>query len=221
MQLNLSDNILCGVNWRTGEGTYTAEGITAIAEALKVTASVTSVDLSNNQLGPMGAKALVDGGAFNASVTECKLDGNYLGVEGWTIVFNTLRDSPASKITTWGLAGEHLGPEIAKPLAEYISVTASLTSLSLGQNELGDEGATVIARALKESKTSKLASLDLNGVISSNKIGPAAAKELAEYISVSASMTRLDVRCKSMLGEEGKAALRKAIEGRSGFELLL
>jgi hypothetical protein len=34
-------------------------------------------------------------------------------------------------------------------------------------------------------------------------------------------MTRLDVRYNSLMGEEGKAALRKAIEGRSGFELEL
>ena len=39
-------------------------------------------------------------------------------------------------------------------------------------------------------------------------------------ILVSASMTHLDVRVNSM-GEEGKAVLRKAIEGRSGFELKL
>ena len=37
---------------------------------------------------------------------------------------------------------------------------------------------------------------------------------------VRASLTRLDVRVNS-LGEEGKAALRKALDGRSGFELLL
>jgi hypothetical protein len=52
-----------------------------------------------------------------------------VGVEGWTIVFNALRDSPMSKIITWDLSSEGLGPEIAKPLAECISVTASLTSV--------------------------------------------------------------------------------------------
>ena len=67
--------------------------------------------------------------AVSASVTECKLRGNELGVEGWTIIFNTLRDSPTSKIDTWNLYGEKLGPEIAKPLAEYISVTTSVTSV--------------------------------------------------------------------------------------------
>ena len=96
--------------------------------------------------------------AVCASLTECNLRNNRLGVEGWTIIFNALRDSPTSKITTWDLSFESLGPEIAKPLAEYISVTAS--------------------------------------------------------------MTRLDVRG-NLLGNEGKAALRKALEGRSGFELLL
>ena len=41
-QLNLSNNQLCGLD-QYGRGTYTTEGITAIADALKVTASVTSV----------------------------------------------------------------------------------------------------------------------------------------------------------------------------------
>ena len=67
--------------------------------------------------------------AVCASLTECNLRHNLLGVEGWTIIFNALRDSPTSKITTWDLSRERLGPEIAKPLAEYISVTASLTSV--------------------------------------------------------------------------------------------
>ena len=70
-----------------------------------------------------------------------------------------------------------------------IFVSGSLTSLSLGGNELGDEGATVIAQALKESSVSKLASLDLNGYGSKKKIGPAGAKALAEYLSVTASLT--------------------------------
>ena len=41
-QLDLSGNQLCGLN-QWGTGTYTAEGITAIADALKVTASITKV----------------------------------------------------------------------------------------------------------------------------------------------------------------------------------
>ena len=43
---------------------------------------------------------------------------------------------------------------------------------------------------------------------------------MAPAIAVSPSMTRLDVR-RNYLGKGGEAALRKALEGRSGFELLL
>jgi len=104
LQLNLAGNQLCGLYYDDDgvlQGTYTAHGITALSKALKVT----------------------------ASLTECNLRNNRLGVEGWTIIFNALRDSPTSKITTWDLSFESLGPEIAKPLAEYISVTTSLTSV--------------------------------------------------------------------------------------------
>jgi len=41
-QLDLSENQLCGLDY-LGRGTYNAEGITAIADALRVTASLTSV----------------------------------------------------------------------------------------------------------------------------------------------------------------------------------
>ena len=112
-------------------GTYTAEGIIALTDALRV----------------------------SASVTECKLRGNELGVEGWTIIFNTLRDSPTSKIATWDLYGEKLGPEIAKPLAEYISVTTSVTKILVGGNRLGDQGTNILCYALRNSTTVKELSL--------------------------------------------------------------
>ena len=80
-QLDLSSNRLCGVD-RWGEGTYTAEGITAIADALKVTASLTSIDLSDNALCGVkfnegtytaeGIKAIADALRVSASVTSVR-----------------------------------------------------------------------------------------------------------------------------------------------------
>ena len=46
------------------------------------------------------------------------------------------------------------------------------------------------------------------------------AKLLAPEIAVHVSLTKLDVSSNSIMGEE-KAALQKAVEGRSGFELIL
>ena len=43
---------------------------------------ISQVDLSWNGLGPDGANALVDGGAFMGSLTHCDVQFNYLGDEG-------------------------------------------------------------------------------------------------------------------------------------------
>jgi len=48
-QLDISNNQLCGLD-RHGKGTYTAEGITAIADALRVNGGLTSLNLRYNQL---------------------------------------------------------------------------------------------------------------------------------------------------------------------------
>ena len=84
---------------------------------------------------------------------------------------------------------------------------------------MGDDGVEALSVGLKESKS--LATLDLsNKSIVSTRFGPKGAAAVASAIAVMPSLTRLDVKYNA-LGEEGEAALRKTIEGRSGFELLL
>jgi hypothetical protein len=44
LQLDLSGNELCGLSYyNDGDGTYTAEGITAIADALRVNGGLTKI----------------------------------------------------------------------------------------------------------------------------------------------------------------------------------
>ena len=52
-QLNLASNKLCGLDYY-GRGTYTAEGITALADALGVNGSLTSLDVRFNGLDGEG-----------------------------------------------------------------------------------------------------------------------------------------------------------------------
>ena len=56
-QLNLSNNQLCGVDV-LGKGTYNAEGIKAIADALLVAGSLTELVAWDNNLGDEGEAAL-------------------------------------------------------------------------------------------------------------------------------------------------------------------
>ena len=71
MQLDLSRNELCGIDIG-GWGTYTAEGITAIAEALKVTGSLTTLDISGNEIGPEGAKEIAKSLSVTGSLTKVR-----------------------------------------------------------------------------------------------------------------------------------------------------
>ena len=84
----------------------------------------------------------------------------------------------------------------------------------LGNNSLRDEGTIAICNALSENKASKLQELNLT----SNGITEMGAKSVAAYLAVTASLTALDVRYNS-LGNEGKALLQQAVQGRSGFDL--
>ena len=99
-QLDLSKNQLCGLD-SIGRGTYTAEGITAIADALKVTASVTKILVSRNKLGDEGA----------------------------TILCNALRESTVTKVEELDLSYNDIGPDGAKAIAALCAVCASITSV--------------------------------------------------------------------------------------------
>ena len=84
----------------------------------------------------------------------------------------------------------------------------------LGSNRLGDDGTITICKALSESKVSKLQELDLYN----NGIGSTGAEALGSMLLVHASLTALDVR-HNFLGNEDKALLQQAVQGRSGFDL--
>jgi Ran GTPase-activating protein (RanGAP) involved in mRNA processing and transport len=103
LQLDLSNNQLCGIDHNTGQGTYTAEGITAISDALRV----------------------------NGSLTSVKLSGNKLGGEGWGAIFAAICGNKDSKIMSMDASSENIGPAGVKLIAEALrtSVTGALTEV--------------------------------------------------------------------------------------------
>ena len=109
--LNLSNNLLCGVT-TFGSGTYTAEGITAIAEALRVNGALTSIDLSRNMLCGIwtdddvkqrgnyiteGLNAIADALHVNGALTMLSLAKNRLGEEGTEAICEALEQNKTLK----------------------------------------------------------------------------------------------------------------------------
>ena len=73
-------------------------------------------------------------------------------------------------------------------MAPALAVCASLTSLSLAENELGDDGAVALSTGLKENKS--LQSIDLQGKgYGAGQIGPRGATALASAIAAIPSLT--------------------------------
>jgi hypothetical protein len=116
-----------------------------------------------------------------------------------------------------------------KAIAESISVSPSLTSIDLSSNNMGgsfyvkpealsggplEEGAKV---QYQGQTVTILQEEDEDGDIEITNIGTLA---LANALRVSPSLTSIDLQG-NFMKDEGEALLRKAVEGRAGFELLL
>ena len=85
-------------------------------------------------------------------------------------------------------------------------------------NRIGVDGAKAIAEALKVNPV--LTILELGGKLGDmlGGIGDDGAKAIAEALKVNPVLTKLDLRFNNM-GDAGKQAVRDAVKDRSGFEL--
>ena len=102
LQLNLSGNELCGLD-NDGGGTYNAEGITAIADALRVNGSLTKMSLAQNELEEEGTKAICEALEQNTTLKD-------LDIMGWS--------------------GSNIGgPAGAKHVAKMLGVNGSLKKM--------------------------------------------------------------------------------------------
>ena len=189
-----------------GYNSLGAEDAKLLADALRVNGSMTSLDISNNQMGDEGVKPICE--ALKQNTTLKVLDLNARNVSG----------------------GE-IGPQGAKYLADMLGVNASVTCVDVRRNNIAGDGASELSAAvlantkievfneipIKEMRADALTELDLKG----KGIGVEGGMVVAGLVPVMGSMTCLDVSGWNFLGEEGEATLRKAIEGRSRFELVL
>ena len=176
------------------------------------------IDVGFNSIDQAGAlrllAAMKDKDMASIGMHNCNL-----GVEGAKIVAKMV--SAMGSLTSLDLRVNKLGPEGAKALAPGLRNNSSLTSigeggLDLRNNLLGDEGWSAIIGAVCGSSVSMISSIDA----SKEGISIAGAKLIAEALGtcVNSALTILDMRYNRLDARE--EALRKAVEGNVGFELL-
>ena len=106
---------------------YLREPLGTRISKLTTLTGLTTLDLSYNQIGEEGGRAL----ATLTGLTTLDLSGNQLGDEGARAL------AALTGLTTLDLSGNQLGDEGARALAAL----AQLTTLDLRQNQLRAEGA--------------------------------------------------------------------------------
>jgi Leucine-rich repeat (LRR) protein len=155
-QLDISNNELCGLDMDKW-GTYTAEGTTAIADALRVNGALTSVDLSGNHLTDSGRdmtgiKELAVALGVNGALTKLSLADNELEEEGTKAICEALeRNTTLKELDISGRLLSNIGGSAgAKNVAKMLGVNGGLTVANLLGNQLDAESAKMLAEIAKQ-----------------------------------------------------------------------
>ena len=121
-------------------------------------------------------------------------------------------------LSTLDLRVNNIGSEGAKVLAPAIRDSHSLTECDLRQNKLGKEGWCAIFDALRDNPQNKITKWELGG----QGIDAEIAKSLAAYMAVSHSLTAADLH-NNRLDDDAKQLVRECIRDRvaAGFDLKL
>ncbi|XP_052188438.1 RAN GTPase-activating protein 2 isoform X2 [Diospyros lotus] len=153
-----------------------SDGGTALADALGTCTHLKKLDLRDNMFGVEAAVVLSKALSKHANLTEVYL--SYLNLEdkGAIAIADALKES-APSLEVLDMAGNDIKVEAASSLAACIAAKQFLTKLNLSENELKDEGAIQISKALEEGH-GQLKEVDL----STNLIRRAGAQILAQTV---------------------------------------
>jgi hypothetical protein len=215
LQLNLSENQLCGIN-EDGQGTYTAEGITAIADALRVNGALTVANLLGTALDAESAKMLAEVAkekgislcGIQRDQTTADFSNQNLKLPDAILLASDLSQADVTGgLTSIDLSSNHqlcrlnryLGDgtytaEGITAIADALRVNGGLTKMSLAKIELGEKGTKAICEALEQNKTLK--ELDISGTEYKGNIGGSAgAKHVAKMLGVNGALTEVWETC--------------------------
>jgi Ran GTPase-activating protein (RanGAP) involved in mRNA processing and transport len=168
-----------------------------------------SLNLSNNRIRPIHAKALAEAlGPGKAVLTTLDLSVNSIGPTGAAAIAEALKsgmavltslDLSSNDLTNWGRDMSGI-LAIAEALKSGMAV---LTEINLFGNGMKEEGGTAIAAALKSNRCLK--------TLKSNFLGPGGAQVMAEALQVNSTLTDLQMPSNG-IDAAGGVAIAKALE---------
>ena len=158
-----------------------------LCHALRVNATLTSLDLSNNRLGADAAQALDMSFRRNpaSALKVLCFAGNNLRADGGKHLAHALKSRVA--LTHLDASRNRFGTGVGVAFASALKKNHHLVHLELQENGLGTKGGRGLALAMQENRT--LASLDLAG----NGFGPDVLRSFSAALLKTPTLTYLNL----------------------------
>jgi len=207
----LQSAICLGIQFES-DANLQAQDVKIIAKDLVDNNSLQLLNLSNNNIGSLGASNLVDGIIYNTSLKDLRLSGCALGTDG---VISLCRGFQHNKVLKHlDLSSNEITVDGAATLALILTSDDNhLVSLNLSRNQIGSHGSSVISEALKSN--TNLQSLWL----SYNRIFDTGVDEVANALRVNATLKHLYFD-HNYITRNGAAAIGASLFSNSGLEVL-
>ncbi|KAL4230987.1 hypothetical protein ACF0H5_011360 [Mactra antiquata] len=163
---------------------------------------ISHLDLSGNDIGPLGAMYIGDMMTSNDTIDELDLSNTSMGRSGLEALARCLpRNKSISVLRMESNSFDHTEIEF---IVKLIKEVPNLRELYLGHNNLGYEGAKILSQELETNTTLK--TLDLQW----NHFRKQSATQLCMAIKLNQGLRRLDLSWNG-LGKEGCIALARSL----------
>jgi hypothetical protein len=129
--------------WRIG---LSDEDLMIVTQALRVSHTIESLQLGDNEIGVEGARAMADVLKENTSLQMLDLHGNNIGVEGARAMADALKEN--TSLHTLNLYSNNIGVEGARAMADALKENTSLRTMNLYGNNVGSSLLSEIQSAL-------------------------------------------------------------------------
>jgi len=126
-------------------------GARTVAAALDALPTVTSLDLSSNDIGPAGAVAIAAAVRASRHLQALALDGNPVGNAGCRAIAAAIMDGRAPALARLGLASTFVRVQGAVAIGAAMRCNPPLRSLDLSGNSIGPSGGESIGAGLAEA----------------------------------------------------------------------
>lgn len=186
-------------------------GILYVQRMMEENITITDLDVSDNHLKTFGAKAIGMMLQDNKGIRRLSIAGNEFTDLDATFLTKEIEIHPT--LDYLDISRNGFG-DIAAPFFEkMISENNNMTELNISWNQFRVPGAKCLARGLKDNMKLKLVNASWNG------IDDEGALAFSDCLSNNAVLTELDISC-SRIGDKGYAQVMRAFKKNEDLEVL-